>query len=482
MVDAVTVGLDVGTSGLKVSVYSLSKEKVIQNFVSKYKEPAIDVGISTVDRFVDTIISSLNAISEKNVVKSAALSVQMYSFVVIRNKKEVVYQWNVPWHKDAEVEKILERFVDISGCPVDTLFPSYKILAARKDPNFKGEIQPYGLQEAIINRLTGKIVGDWCNVSSYGFINVRKREWNEELLKLAGFNKAEMPKLVKFNDPVGVTNNPKIIQSDPITIACGLGDGPSASYASAGTSSMAANIGTSMAVRAFVHNIDGIDFHRVWTYVVDNNTWCVGGISSNGSAVLDHFRDVDVIKDWEVKPETADQKVKFFPWKYGERTPYWSSSLKETMLGGDSNSTMNDYRASIFRGVAFTLATMYSEAYKVVKENKATLVVAGGGAKSDILMEYLSGTLPVPMGILEDFDYLGSYGAAYIAGEAIGSKPSKNQYLVKVYNPTMKYVRAYGEWRETANYLAKFYNSTDFHVNKNASEFAALIGGGTNAR
>ncbi|KRM87423.1 FGGY family carbohydrate kinase [Lacticaseibacillus thailandensis] len=472
-----TLGLDVGTSGLKVSVYSINQDKVIENFVARYREPAIDVGVSTVNRFVDTIIDSINRVAEKLIVKSVALSIQMYSFVVKRDGKEVVYQWNVPWHKDPEVEKILEKYVDISGCPVDTLFPSYKILAAKKDNNFHGEIQPYGLQEAIIRALTGKLAGDYCNISSYGFMNVRDRTWNTELLHLAGFDEADMPELYKFNAPVGEVINPKVKQESPIMVACGLGDGPSASYASAGTSSLAANIGTSMAVRAFVNDISKIDFHRVWTYAVDDNTWCVGGISSNGSAVLDHFRDVNVVKDWTVSPNKANNTIKFFPWKYGERTPYWSSSLKETMLGGNDKSTLNDYQAAIFRGVAFTLASMFNEAYKVVHDNNEMLVVAGGGAKSEILMEYLAGVMPVPMGILEGFDFLGSYGAAYVAAEAIDQHPTKSQYLNRVYNPTMKYVHAYGEWKEMADYLANFYNSTDFHVNEDKSTFAALIGG-----
>ncbi|MFS0779953.1 FGGY-family carbohydrate kinase [Neobacillus sp. 3P2-tot-E-2] len=458
---SVTIGLDVGTSALKVSVYSITDDKLVENFSMKYQEDEIGIGISTVNKFVNTIITAINRVAETNNVQSVALSTQMYSFVVRRNEEDIVYQWNVPWEKDPRVEKILERFTDRSGCPTDTLFPAYKILSAKNDPNFKGEIMPFGLQEAIVKQLTGHLAGDYCNLSSYGFLDVVNRTWNEELLKLAGFSIEDMPEIKKFNHSVGMIVHPEIHVDYPIYLACGLGDGPSASYASSGTSSMAANIGTSMAVRGFVKDISKIDFNKVWTYVVDEETWVVGGISSNGSSVLDHFRKIDILKDWELDPSNADNSIMVYPWKYGERTPYWSSSLKETIVGGGMDTTKNDYSCAIIRGVAFSIASMYNEVYKVVSENKEMLVVAGGGAKSEILMEYLAGTLPVPIGILGDFDYLGSCGAAFVAAEAIGLTPSKRKNLYKIYNPTIKYAKLYGQWKENGDKLAKFYDTVD---------------------
>lgn len=461
MMSRVTIGLDVGTSALKVSVYSVTDDQLIENFSMKYQEGEIGIGISKVQKFVNTIFTAINRVAKNDRVEAVALSTQMYSFVVRRNDEEVVYQWNVPWEKDPEVEKILERFTDRSGCPVDTLFPSYKILSAKRDPQFKGEIMPYGLQEAIVKQLTGHLAGDYCNLSSYGFIDVVNRTWNEELLTIAGFSLEDMPEIKKFNQSVGMISHPEIQVDYPIYLACGLGDGPSASYASSGTSSMAANIGTSMAVRGFVKDISKIDFNKVWTYVVDEETWVVGGISSNGSSVLDHFRRIEILRDWELDPTNADNNVMVYPWKYGERTPYWSSSLRETIVGGGMDTTKNDYCCAIIRGVAFSIASMYNEVYKVVSDNKDMLVVAGGGAKSEVLMEYLAGTLPVPIGILGDFDYLGSCGAAFVAAEAIGIVPSKQQNLYKIYNPTVKYATLYGQWKEKADKLANFYNNIE---------------------
>lgn len=455
----VTVGLDVGTSALKVSVYDIESDHVVKNLNLKYEGDEIAVGISKLKKYTNTVINAINKVNEEFSVQAIALSTQMYSFIVEQDGEKLVYQWNVSWKNDTEIEKIIEKHTLISGCPVDTLFPSYKILSAKKN-NPSLNILPYGLQEAIVEELTGVRAGDYCCLSSYGFMNVKTRTWNEELLALAGWTVEDMPIMKRYNEEVGVINNPAVETNQPIIVACGLGDGPSASYASRDVSKIAANIGTSMAVRGFVNDVSNIDFNKVWTYAVDENTWVAGGISSNGSSVLDHFRNIDMLKDWELNPAIANEEVLYMPWNHGERTPFWSSALKETIVGSGINTTKNDYMCALFRGIAYTIARMYFEVNKVV-DGTEIICIAGGGANSEILMRYLAGTLPVKLGILEDFDFLGSYGAAFVAAEAIGINPTKNQKLLKVYNPTLKNKNNYEKWQAVAEKMAIFYNEME---------------------
>lgn len=463
MRDHVSLGLDVGTSSLKVSIYSFDEQKIIENRNFRYKEDSVEVGISRVSRYFDTIVDAILAVSKKFTIQSLALSSQMYSFVQITDGVEFVYQWNVPWEKDLETEKLLKKFQSISGCPIDTLFPSYKIISGKRRGLFGSDIQSYGLQEALINRLTDTLAGDLCNISSSGFFDVVQKQWNTELLQLAGFDVANMPQVVQYNTPVGKVIDSRLAHLPEITVMCGLGDGPSASYASRDISSMAANIGTSMAVRGFVQDITTIDFAKTWVYAVSDQEWVAGGISSNGCAILDQFRAMGVLKDHELDMSQADQTLFFYPWEYGERTPYWSSDLRETMVGGKLTSTQNDYNCAVVRGIAYTIAAMYNEIFKIEfdNENKEMLVIAGGGANFEVLMRYLSQALPVPLGILENFDYLGSVGAAYIAAEGIGIQPRRHQQLMKVYYPSTSNQIAinYGEWKHLGEQLASLYQN-----------------------
>lgn len=457
--ERVTLGMDVGTSALKVSIYSIDQRAVIQNRNVKYEEAEVRPGVSRLCKYTDIIIRVINESCEVYDVKSIAFSTQMYSFAVEEEGEILIYQWNAPWQKDPEVEAILEKYIDISGCPTDTLFPAYKIISARR----KGidlNVMQYGLQEAIVNNLTGRLIGDYCNLSSTGFMNVKERKWNEGLLKEAGFDIDKMPERSVFNQPVGVITNTAVKGGENILVACGLGDGPSASYASKDVSNLAANIGTSMAVRGFMNNIDHVDFSSVWTFVVDPETWVCGGISSNGSSVLDHYRNMKLLQDWELNPAKANLDIYYFPWKNGERTPYWSSNMKETMVGADMNVCKNDYMCAIFRGIAYTIVNMYNKVNTLISEDDM-MCMAGGGVNSEILMYYLAGTMPIRLAVLKDFDYLGAYGAAYAAAEAAGESPKRNQELVKIYIPTHRFEDNYKQWREYAENFRNLYENRE---------------------
>lgn len=458
---AVTVGLDVGTSALKASIYGLGERRIVENLTFKYGETELSVGVSRLERYLDAIIRAIVSLDTRYTVTGVALSTQMYSFLADVGGERLVYQWNSSWPTSDVAAAQLDKANAVSGCPVATLFPAYKILAAREtDPGLA--ILPYGLQDALCEALTGERAVDHCYSSSSGFRDVVNGGFNADLLAAAGWSPTDMSPIRLFNEPIGTITHPSIRTKAPITFALGLGDGPSASYASWGTSRITANVGTSMAVRAFVDDVSDIDFRHVWTFGVEPGRWVAGAISANGCAVLDHHRSIGYLDDGELDLRGVDNSLQYFPWMGGERSPFWSDALRQTLIGGKVNSTREDYAAAIVRGVAFTLTRLYHE---VAKVNAATdmLCVAGGGARFETLLTYLAGSIPVPIGLLQDFDYLGSCGAAYVAAEAIGVSPVRNHEMYKTYQPTGEFDAEYAAWVDTADSLNSWYAQKGLH-------------------
>jgi len=466
MLKKVTIGLDVGTSSLKVSVYNIESGSFEENYNVYYDESgSIRAGVSTLKKYTDAIISTVNDLVKKFHVNSLALSTQMYSFIAVEKQEKIVYQWNVPWERNEEVEEVLSKFSSISGCPIDTLYPSYKVLDLVSQKAYQGNVLCYGLQEAIIEELTGIRAGDYCNISSYGYLNVRNGTWNEELLSMLGFDVEKMPLLLECNQKVGSIVNDQINCGYEITVACGLGDGPSASYATRQISPLLSNVGTAISVRGFLKqdDINQIDFYsqRNYCYMINKNTWVIGGLSSNGCGVLDDFRKQGLLDDSEINIKDNEGKVLYFPWKNGERSPYWSSSLKEVMLGGSYSSDKNSYASAVYKGVCFSLSAVYYEVMKAGFSQKDKLIIAGGGAKSKIFMELLSGVLPAELVLLSDFDFLGSYGAAYAAAEAVGVEPNRNIDTLSSIAPTNDFLEEYLGWKKEADSLAEYFNSVN---------------------
>ncbi|MFC7581700.1 FGGY family carbohydrate kinase [Schaalia naturae] len=457
--DEVAVGLDVGTSGLKATVYRLSDGEIVANRKFQYTEPEIGPGVSRARRYLEVVVGAIRAVGETYRVASVALSTQMYSFVALRGGEEVIYQWNSVWPDDENAYAALSASTEVSGCPPASLFPSYKILVARQtQPDLV--ILPYGLQEYLAERLTGRRVVDRCCASASGFRNVVQGVWNESLLEAAGLKADAMPEVVAFNQTVGPITHEGLTDLGTIQFATGLGDGPSASYATYGIANITANIGTSMAVRSFVTDVSNLDFSKVWTFEIASGMWVAGAISSNGCAVLDKFQDIGFLHENEIDPSRVDNSIQFFPWENGERSPYWSASLRETLVGGHLRSTDEDYGAAVERGVAFTVTRMFEEINDVSTDSEM-MCVAGGGANSDVLMAYLSGSLPVRIGLLEDFDYLGARGAAYAAAEAIGAEVKRVDEMKRVVEPTHRYREVYESWRAAADKFAAFYTGRE---------------------
>lgn len=458
-IEPVTVGLDVGTSALKATVYVPELGSIVENISFPYLEDEISLGFARGKRYLDAVVNALTELGKRHRIKGVALSTQMYSFMAEKEGEEIVCQWNSVWSDVKEAFIAVSEAVPVSGCPAALLFPSYKILAARVSmPELT--IRPYGLQEYLTQALTGRYVVDHCCASASGFRNILDSTWNEELLKVAGFSVDDVPKIVEFNQAIGTITHESLQDMAPMVFATGMGDGPSASYATYGITKITANLGTSLAVRAFVTDPSNLDFSSVWCYAVREGLWVAGAISSNGCIVLDKFRQLGVLRDSEVDPATVDASIQFYPWENGERSPYWSSKLRETLIGGQVGTTVDDYGASVVRGIAFTVARMFEEIYGVSSESDI-FCVAGGGAKSRLLLNYLAGAIKSDIGLLEDFDYLGARGAAYAAAEALGAEVIRSNDMSETVQSTGKYRANYEKWCRDADSLAAWHAGRD---------------------
>lgn len=448
----VAVGLDMGTSSLKVTIIELSNGRVVKNMRVDYKGREAAPGVMAVSTYENTLVDTINKLTQDYSVASIGFSSQMYSMCEETDNGKLIYQWNSLWSRDEESEKNLKKYMDISGCPVDTLYPAYKLFTS-KDKNKK--FLPYGLKEHIIKFLTGNLVTDYTCASASGFMDIYNMTWNKKLLEAMGYSVKQMPEIKKYNNIAGYMNAPGIsLSGAKIPVVPGLGDGMSASYACNDVSKICANLGTSMAARAFVSKENLRYTDKTWAYVVDENTYIVGGISSNGCSVLNWSEDLSIYKEDDI--EVSNSSIMFFPWLHGERTPYWSSNLKGTFTGIEIGTGAKAMSAAIVKGVGFTIANLINLVNQDIDESDM-IIVAGGGVHKKDLMDVLAGSISMKIGILHDSDYLASYGAAISAAEAIGINVKKNVEIKEIITPNFRFKDEYTKWLHMGNKLSNLY-------------------------
>lgn len=451
MKNDVVAGIDVGTSSLKATVIDMSGT-VLKKIRLDYEKSEISPGVVPSTVYETKLIEALDMVAKNFNVVSVGVSSQMYSLCEAAPSGTLVHQWNSLWVRDKEVEPWLEKMMANSGCPVDTMYPAYK-LATVKDK--KRKFLPYGLKEHLIKFLTGKLTTDLTCASGSGLLDIYAKKWNTAFINALGFTEKDMPQLKKHNTPVGnMKISGKNFNGDNIVVAPALGDGMSASYACLDISKLCVNIGTSLAARAFVGEEEIKEKNRfLWTFAVDEKSYIRGGISSNGCSVLNWAQTIGLSGG---EDSGQSDTVMFFPWLHGERTPYWSSNLKGTFAGINIDTSLNVMANAIVKGVAYTVVNLI----ELVSKNMASAdmaVLAGGGVHSKSLLEVIKSAIPIKIGILENSDYLAAYGAAISASEAVDVTIKKQINIEKIIKPDFRLRKDYETWLKFGKELSKTY-------------------------
>ncbi len=450
--ESVVVGFDIGTSSLKITIVGLSNSRIIENIKTDYKGKEVAPGIVPVSIYETALADAVNNLTQDYNIEAIGLASQMYSLCEETDSGILVHQWNSLWAKDEELEGNLKKYMTVSGCPVDTIYPAYKLFT-NKDKSKK--FLAYGLKEHLVYFLTKNLVTDFSCASASGLMDIHQVTWNKELLKAIDWSVEKMPEIKRHNTIAGYLNVPCMnLTNDRIPVVPGLGDGISASYACKNVSKVCANLGTSMAARAFASKENLRYTDRTWTYLLDESTCIVGGISSNGCSVLNWAEELGMNKECDSKK--SNNNVMFFPWLHGERTPYWSSDLKGTFTGIEIDTDIQMISTAIIKGVGFTIANIINLVSQDV-EASDMVVVAGGGVYKKELMNVLKGSVDIKICTVYDSDYLASYGAAISAAEAIGIDIKKNIEVKEIITPDFKFKDEYRKWLDMCDKLAKLY-------------------------
>jgi sugar (pentulose or hexulose) kinase len=154
----------------------------------------------------------------------------------------------------------------------------------------------------------------------------------------------------------------------------------------------------------------------LFSYRFDPGIFLYGAASSNGGNVLDWAR-----KRFVVDARPADRNSEppvFLPFLYGERAPFWSTTLGPRWLGLRREHTPGDLWSSVVEGIAFMLA-LYSE--RISASGPVSLgVLSGNGFQTGEIARILAALVPFPIRIPGDAGMATLRGAALLALESLG--------------------------------------------------------------
>jgi len=430
------LGIDIGTSGVKAILIDRDG-KPLGEANAKAVEPVRPQPGWSEQNPADWWTATLEAVDklaasrprDVAAVRGIGLSGHMHGATLL-DKDDKVLRPAILWNDGrssaecAEMEAALPELRDIAGNIAMPGFTAPKIAWVRKhEPQIYDRIAKVLLPKAYVRLLLcGEHVEDMSDAAGTLWLDVGKRDWSDELLRLTGLSRSHMPRLVEGSAPSGELNGDLARRwgmsagvvvaggaGDNAAAACGIGAiRPGEGFVSLGTSGVLFvsndrfRPNTKGAVHAFCHAIPET-WHQMGVILsaTDSLNW-LGKITGLAPAKLSGAAEAAF---------TGPGEEIFLPYLSGERTPHNNANARGTFVGLSHVSDPARLAQAVMEGVAFA----FRDSQRVLKDagtEMGRLLAVGGGSKSGLWLKLIATNLDAEIALPEDGDFGGALGAA----------------------------------------------------------------------
>lgn len=452
MKKAALLGLDIGTTGVKGLLISPTGEVIKKCFVEcplymprpGWSEQLPDDWWSASVRVLRELTRSFGRI------EGIGLTGQMHGAVFLDKKKNVIRPailWNDA-RTGTECQQIegmvgRERLIKIAGNPALAGFQAPKILWLRNhEPENYKKVRFVLLPKDYVRlKLTDELATDASDAAGTLLLDLKKRDWSEEILTALEIPRKWLPKVYEGPDVTGYTTSEVekltgIPRGTPVV--AGGGDNAASAVGvgvvKEGTGLL--SLGTSGVI--FVHceepRLDPAGAIHCFCHAVPGKYHLMGVTLSAGGS-LRWFRDVLASEEKEVaKRIGADpyelltqeaarappgaEGLFFLPYLSGERTPYMDPNARGAWIGLSSAHRKEHLVRALMEGVAFALKDSLVR-IQALGGSPEELRAVGGGIRSSLWRQILASVLMVPLRRLV-VEEGAAYGAALLAGVGVG--------------------------------------------------------------
>lgn len=442
------LGIDIGTGSVKALALTL-QGKVLANLQKHHPTASPQKGYSeqNPDLIFKNFISIIN-----NTIQDVGyppeiigLSSCMHSIICIDENHKAISPL-ITW-ADNRASSIAEEFrtsglakkiYNISGAPVHSMLPLCKIIWIKKNSPglFRRTAKFISIKEYIWYKLFKTFEIDESIASATGLFNISKKQWDNQLLKLCGITAKNLSEIVQTNKLEIYNNQLQSLQVDKAVSFCiGASDG---CLANLGVDALkpgiaALTIGTSGAVRLGSQHVMRNSRTMLFNYVLDQDTFIIGGPVNNGGNVAQWLlktflqKDDPTVDDYDglfnsIKPVPAGcDGLLFLPYINGERCPVWDEHSSGIFIGIRAyHSTLHFLRAGI-ESVCYALKNILEELEQVNTIKQVN--VTGGFISSPEWLQILTDIFDKKICVMPEQD-ASARGAAILAFRSIGKLKS----------------------------------------------------------
>lgn len=449
------IGLDVGTSSTKAIAFDL-KGNVISKHNIGYPilNPKPSWSEQCPEEMFEAVINSIKSVVSENANKGNKLlgvsfSSAMHGIMAVNENGDKLTDciiWadtrSTEYSEHIKNSKIGHEIYMKTGTPIHPMSPLCK-LAWMKDNMkevFKNTSKFISIKEYVFFKLFGKFVVDYSIASATGLFDIYELQWNKNSLEVAGISDDKLSTPVsptqvfkgmnkKYADLMGIDLETPFIIGGSDGCLANLG----ANAVKPGDA--AVTIGTSGAIRIISDKPKNDESERIFSYILTEEHFVLGGPVNNGGIIFRWFRDnfsqielaqaealgVDTYElltaEASSVPAGANGLI-FLPYLLGERAPHWDANSKGAFFGINITHKREHFLRALLEGVIFGIYSV-GKALEETTGNIETIYATGGFVRSELWVQMLADVFNKNVVIAESYES-SCLGAVVLGMKAIG--------------------------------------------------------------
>ena len=466
------IGVDLGTSAVKLLL--MEENGRICNIVSKEYPlffPHPGWSEQHPQDWFEQSMEGLKELTEgidKTQIAGIGAGGQMHGLVTLDEKDQVIRPailWN-DGRTGAETDYLnqvigKEKLSEYTANIAFAGFTAPKILWMQKnEPDNFAKIKKIMLPKDYLNyRLSGAFCTDVSDASGMLLLDVKNRCWSDEMLKICGITREQLPKVYESWQVVG-TLKPEIAAElgfpETVKVVAGAGDNAAAAVGTGTVGDGQCNISLGTSGTIFISSKEfGVDENNALHSFdhADGSYHLMGCMLSAASCNKWWSEEILGTKDYAAEQnqieKLGENNVFFLPYLMGERSPHNNPDARGVFFGMSMDTTRADMTQAVLEGVAVGLRDSLEVARSLGIKIERTKI-CGGGAKSPLWKKIIANVMNMKVDVLESEEGP-SMGGAMLAAVGCGAYPDvetigkKFAVIVDTVEPDEELVAKYEE-------------------------------------
>ena len=438
------LGIDVGTSQMKVALFDLDGRAVasatpaypVYQPQNGWAEQDAEDWWNAAVTGIREVLHGIDAAS----VAAVGLGGQMHGLVMLDEAGAPVRR-SILWCDQRTADECrqitetvgAERLLTLTANPALTGFTASKILWVRnhEPENYKKCAHILLPKDYVRYRLTGEFATDVSDASGMQLLDVANRCWSEEMLKALDIDCALLAKVYESPEVTGMVTEDAarltgLCAGTPVV--AGAGDNAAAAV---GTGCIRdgksfTTIGTSGVVYAHTSRMAADPAGRIHTFCCAvPGQWHVMGVTQAAGLSLSwlrqnicpelSYREMDALAE---QTPIGAEKLIYLPYLMGERTPHLDADARGVFFGLSGMHTRAHLIRAVLEGVSYSLKDCQRIIEGVIGPIGET-TVCGGGAASGLWRQMIADVYGCKVQTLRANEGV-ALGAAILAGVGAG--------------------------------------------------------------